>query len=151
MLARKALLTLVDVLGTVDALVTRRTSADVTTVDGWRVTHRARMARVAGTGVVQVTQQTSLHQDSMISQYINTISLTLHEDNLSDTFHWFTLSAISSYMGVTQWMTNIYSTNRISPIISLQVMLKYLTTCNLIWKQMSGVQTEALYPSHKCS
>lgn len=34
MLARKALLTLVDVLGTVDALVTRRTSADVTTVDG---------------------------------------------------------------------------------------------------------------------
>lgn len=60
MFTGKALLTLVNVLGAVDALVSRWAGAYVASVDGRGVTHGAWVTRVAGTRVVQVTQKTSL-------------------------------------------------------------------------------------------
>lgn len=55
-LARQTLLALVDVLRAVNALVAWRTRAYVTAVGGRGVTQGAAMARIAGTGVVQVAQ-----------------------------------------------------------------------------------------------
>lgn len=54
MLAGEALLALVDVLRAVNACVAWRARADVAAVGGRGVTQGAAVARVAGTGVVQV-------------------------------------------------------------------------------------------------
>lgn len=63
MLAREALLALVDVLRAVNALIAGRTRADVASVDGRGVAHGAGVARAAGTRVVQVAQQASLSRE----------------------------------------------------------------------------------------
>lgn len=68
MLAGKALLALVDVLRAVDALVSRRTRTDVAAVDGGGVAHGSGMAWVAGTRVVEVTQQPSLARRALAQE-----------------------------------------------------------------------------------
>lgn len=57
---RRALITFIDILGTIDSLVASGTRAGVGSIDGTGVTDGIRMAGIRGARIVQMTQQTRL-------------------------------------------------------------------------------------------
>lgn len=72
--ARRSLLTLVNVLRTIDTLVAGRTRARERAVDRTGVTNGVRMARIRGARIVQVTQQARLSGRTLAQEAAHAIN-----------------------------------------------------------------------------
>lgn len=73
MFARRTLIALVDVLGTIDALVTHSTGTGEGSVDRAGIADRVRVAGIGGTCIVQMAQQASLARSTATVEATNTI------------------------------------------------------------------------------